>query len=118
MTNRRFAPAALLVALLASCDAENVQWAFVSNPGGSFGTTGGAIIVIRFTSSSSATLGGDFLRTDGFDERGPVSVLLPFRGDFAVLDRGSSVEVRSTALAFDDGDGMRPGRFEAAGAQL
>ena len=107
-----------LLWLLAACDAENVQWAFISNPGGSFGTTGGAVIVIRWTSSSSATLAGDFLRTDGFDDRGAVAVLLPYRGDFGVLQRADGVEVRSPALAFDDGDGMRPGRFEASGATL
>src|SRR5262245_38783867 len=118
MTNRRFAPAALLVGLLASCDAENVQWAFVSNPGGSFGTTGGAVIVIRVTSSSALGLEGDFLRVEGVDARGPVSVLLPHAGDFAVLVHGNSVELRSPALSFDDGSGTRPGRVDMPGAVL
>lgn len=105
-----------MLPLFAACDAENVQWAFVSNPGGSFGTTGGAVIVIRFTSSSNVALEGDFLRVDGFDDRGPVTVLLPYHGDFGVLEHGNAVQVRSPALSFDDGSGMRPGRFEATGA--
>src|SRR5262245_14565464 len=115
MSNRGFAPAALLVALLASCDAENVQWAFVSNPGGSFGTPGGAVIVIRWTSSSSLGLEGDFVRVEGFDSRGAVSVLLPHVGDFAVLAHGNSVELRSPALSFDDGSAIRPGRVDVTG---
>ncbi|HEU4418575.1 MAG TPA: hypothetical protein VFT55_06525 [Planctomycetota bacterium] len=118
MTNRRFAPAALLVALLSSCDAENVQWAFVSNPGGSFGTTGGAVIVIRITSSSALGLEGDFLRVEGFDSRGPVSVLLLYAGDFGVLVHGNSVELRSPALSFDDGSAIRPGRVDVSGGVL
>lgn len=107
-----------LLSMLAACNAENVQWAFISNPGGSFGTTGGAVIVIRFTSTSSAALEGEFLRVDGFDDRGAVTVLLPYRGDFAVLQHGNTAEVRSPCLAFDAGSGMRPGRFEATGAFL
>lgn len=120
MCNRRIVRVAAfaLLPMLAACDAENVQWAFVSNPGGSFGTTGGAVIVIRFTSSSNVTLAGDFLRVEGFDDRGPVTVLLPYHGDFAVLERSNAVEVRSPALWFDDGSGMRPGRFEATSALL
>jgi hypothetical protein len=112
----------LLLLLLCACDSENVSWAFVSNPGGSFGTTGGAVIVISFSSSSSSSspLGsnGDWLRVDGFDQRGALSVFLPYVGDFAVLQRAGSVELRSPALSFDDGDGPRPGRFEADGATL
>jgi len=107
-----------LLPMLAACNAENVQWAFVSNPGGSFGTTGGAVIVIRFTSSSSVVVAGDFLRVEGFDARGAVSVLLPYDGDFAVLLHGTAVEVRSPALSFADGGSTRPGRFEATGAYL
>jgi len=118
MTNRRFAPVALFGALLAGCDAENVQWAFVSNPGGSFGTTGGAVIVIRVTSSSALGLEGDFLRVEGVDARGPVSVLLLHEGDFGVLVHGNSVELRSPALSFDDGSGMRPGRVDVSGGVL
>jgi hypothetical protein len=118
MTNRRFARVALLVALLAGCNAENVQWAFVSNPGGSFGTSGGAVIVIRWTSSSSLGLEGDFLRVEGFDTRGAVSVLLPHEGDFGVLVHGNSVELRSPALSFDDGSGIRPGRVDVPGGAL
>ncbi|HEX6812601.1 MAG TPA: hypothetical protein VF384_13325 [Planctomycetota bacterium] len=117
MTNRRFAPLAFLLAL-PCCDAENVQWAFVSNPGGSFGTTGGAVIVIRITGSSTLGLDGDFLRVDGVDVRGPVSVLLPHAGDFGVLVHGNAVEVRSPALSFDDGTGIRPGRVEMTNAML
>lgn len=118
MTTRRWALCTAALAVLVACDAENVRWAFVSNPGGSFGTTGGAVIVIRVTSTSTLGLEGDFVRVDGVEERSPVSVLLPHAGDFGVLVRSSSVEVRSPVLAFDDGQGMRPGRFEASGAQL
>jgi hypothetical protein len=120
MRKRRIVRAAALALLpmLAGCDVENVQWAFVSNPGGSFGTTGGAVIVIRFTSSSSVTLTGDFLRVEGFDDRGPVAVLLPYRGDVAVLERSGAIELRSPSLSFDDGDGVRPGRVEVTGASL
>jgi len=111
-----------LVLPLASCDSENVSWAFVSNPGGSFSTTGGAVIVIRFSSSSSTSSpvgsNGDWLRVDGFDQRGALSVFLPHVGDFAVLSRSGSVELRSPALSFDAGDGVRPGRVEADGATL
>jgi hypothetical protein len=107
-----------LLLLLAACEADNVQWAFVSNPGGSFGTTGGAVIVIRITSTSSASTAGDFVRVDGVDDRGTVGVLLPLRGDFGVLQRGDAVELRSPALSFDDGTRVRPGRFEAANASV
>lgn len=120
MWHRRIArvAACLFAPMFAACDAENVQWAFISNPGGSFGATGGAVIIIRITSTSTASLEGDFLRVEGFDDRGPVSVLLPYRGDFGVLLRNGVVEVRSPALSFDDGSGTRPGRFEATGAFL
>lgn len=100
----------------AACHVDNVQWAFVSNPGGSFGPTGGAVIVIRFTSSSGVALAGDFLRVDGADDRGAVTVLLPFDGDFAVLERTGSVEVRSPALSFEDAGIVRPGRVELTNA--
>ena len=120
MCSRRLSRLAAVAAisLLAACDVENVQWAFISNPGGSFGTTGGAVIFIRFTSSSSLALEGEFLRVEGFDERGAVTVLLPHRGDFGVLARTGSVELRSPVLAFDDGNGVRPGRLEITGAAL
>ncbi|HEX5053857.1 MAG TPA: hypothetical protein VFZ65_18915, partial [Planctomycetota bacterium] len=108
----------LLTALLVGCNAENVQWAFVSNPGGSFGTTGGAVVVIRISSSSSAGVEGRFLRVAGDDERGPVEVLLPYQGDFAVLSRAGSVEVRSPSLSYDNGGNRTPGRVEVQGATL
>lgn len=98
-----------VLALLGGCDTDNVEWAFVSSPGGSFGKTGGAVIVIRVSSSSAAGLEGEFLRFDGFDDDGAVSVLLPLKGDFAVLRRAFSVELRSPAL---------PGRVELDGAGL
>jgi hypothetical protein len=115
--SRTSALASLL--LLSACDADNVQWAVVSNPGGSFVGTGGAVIVIRVT-STSGLLGfeGDFLRVEGADERGPVSVLLPYDGDFGLLVRANSVEVRSPALSPQDGDRRRTSRFEAQGAAL
>lgn len=116
MSRRRLA--LILLPLLAACDAENVQWAFVSNPGGSFGTTGGAVIVIRWTSSSAVGLEGDFLRVEGVDERGPVSVLLPHRGDFGVLLHGTAVAVRSPALSFIHNGVRKAGRFEATSASL
>lgn len=104
--------------LLPACDSDNVSWAFVSNPGGSFGTTGGAVIWIRVTSSSSAGLEGAFVRADGLDDQGPVRVLLPHHGDFAVLQRNGSIELRSPALAFRANGTTRPGRFAAPGATL
>ena len=117
MTRRRlFLP--LLLPLLSACNSDNVSWAFVSNTTGTFGATGGAVIIIRFTSSSTAGQEGDFLRVEGADARGPVSVLLPYRGDFGVLQHSGSVEVRSTALSFEDGGHRRPGRFEAADASV
>ncbi len=116
MVARRCVWFAVLLPWLSACDADNVQWAFVSNPGGSFGASGGAVIVIRVTSTSSLGLEGDFLRVEGVDGRSAVTVLLPHAGDFGVIARGNSVEVRSPVLAFDDGAGRRPGRFEASGA--
>jgi hypothetical protein len=116
MTIARAATLGLLLPLLPGCDPENVQWAFVSNPGGSFGATGGAVIVIRITGSSTLGLEDDFLRVAGVDGRGAVSVLLPHRGDFGVLVRDGAVEVRSPSLSFEEGTRTRPGRFEAPGA--
>lgn len=104
--------------VLPACDAENVQWAFVSNPGGSFGPTGGAVLVIRVSSSSGLALAGEFLRVEGVDERGPVSVLLPHQGDFGVLVRDGEVEVRSPALSFDEAGGTRPGRIQVPGGMV
>jgi hypothetical protein len=47
-----------------------------------------------------------------------VSVLLPVAGDFGVLQRSNSVEVRSPALSFEDGGHRRPGRFAADDASV
>lgn len=113
-------PWLLLMALpwWSACDSDNVQWAFISNPSGSLGVAGGAVLVVRTTSNSRLDLEGAFLRVDGHDDRGEVSVLLPHEGDFGILQRRGEVEIRSPALSLQVGGSARPGRIVAPGATL
>lgn len=99
---------ALLLAfagLLAGCDSENVSWVFVSNPGGSFpGPSGGAVIIIRVSSSSAdAAANQSFVRVTG-DDDGPVTVNLAVGAELAILERARSLEIRTPVLAADSVD--------------
>lgn len=113
MTARALASATALILLLPACgcDAENVQWAFVSNPGGGPGDfSGGAVIVIVYNGTLQAQSGDSWVAVRGHDGRGTVEVVLPYDSDLALLDRGSSIELRCPLLT--------PPRVELTGAAL
>jgi hypothetical protein len=103
---------ALGALLVTGCDLDNVEWAFVSNPSGDGGTGGGAVIVIRASSSSSASLPAavGFVTANGRDQRGAATVRLLVGGDVALIERPTSLELRSPVLPSI--------RTELAGARL
>lgn len=92
----------LAFVLLASCsDSANVSWFFVSDPGGNWTTSsGGAVIVVRWTQSLVAAVdpGLRRLTLTGADERGALAVHVPTSADAAVLEGQGDLELRSAVL--------------------
>ena len=87
-----------LALLAAACDSENVSWAFVSNPGGSFGEQGGGIIVVKKNAAPSNDDPQRWIGVMGTDRRGPVQALLLTQGDVALLVYEDRVDVHCPRL--------------------
>ena len=102
------------IALVASgCDADdddNVSWWFVSNPGGSFNTGGGLIVVIKWTATPSATDPQRWIAVQGADRRGSVHVRMLTQGDSVLLEYDDRIDLLDPRLP--------EGRYSASGTPL
>ena len=100
-----------LALLACGCDSENVSWAFVSNPGGSFGSqSGGIIVIVKGTAAPSADDPQRWIGIDGADRRGPVQVRMLTQGDFVLLKYADRIDLLDPRLP--------NGSFSASGTKI